>query len=96
MSGLRRCCYTLLTLALVSCTSATRITMPDGRQGYAVACTDRLLTWEDCFERADEICKGHSYDIFTQKGQESALVASEPQHLADVPATARRLVIVCK
>jgi len=86
----------LLILALTGCTSTTRITMPDGRQGFAVACTERLLTWEDCFERADEICGGHSYEIFTQAGAESAFVASEPQHLADVPAEARRLVIICK
>jgi hypothetical protein len=55
-----------------------------------------MLSWEDCFERAAEICGGRSYDVFTQAGDESALVAAEPQHLSDKTTKTRSMVIACK
>jgi len=86
----------LLVCAWAGCTSAKPITTPDGRQGYTVECSGSVLTWEDCFERADELCKGRNYDVYTQPGEESPLIASEPQHLRDNPTTHRRMVIACK
>src|SRR5262247_1486508 len=47
----------LLVLALAGCTSIKPITLPDGRQGYTVDCSGRVLTWEDCFTQADLFCK---------------------------------------
>ena len=85
-----------LVLALASCTSAKPITTPDGRPGYTVECSGSVLTWEDCFERADALCQGRSYDVYTRPGEESPLIASEPQHLRDNPTTNRRMVIACK
>lgn len=90
------CLVVLLTLALTGCTAATPVTTPDGRKGFTVACTGRMMSWEDCFERAAEICGGRSYDVFTRVGEESALVAAEPQHPADTPMQQRRMVIACK
>jgi len=55
-----------------------------------------MLTWEDCFERADLLCKGRSYDVYTRPGEESPLIAAEPQHLRDNPTTNRSMVIACK
>ena len=96
MPALSRCLIVLLTLALTGCTSAKPIATPDGRQGFTVGCSGRILSWEDCFERAAEICGGRSYDVFTHKGDESALVAAEPQNLSDSTATTRSMVIACK
>ena len=53
-------------------------------------------TWEDCFERADLLCKGRNYDVYTRPGEESPLIAAEPQHLRDNPTTTRSMVIACK
>ena len=93
-------CYSLLVatlvLALAGCTSAKPITTPDGRQGYTVECSGTVLTWDDCFERADDLCKGRGYDVFTRPGEESPLIASEPQHLRDNPTTNRKMVIACQ
>ena len=86
----------LLGLALAGCTSAKPIATPDGRQGYSVDCSGSVLTWEDCFERADLLCKGRNYDVYTRPGEESPLIAAEPQHLRDNPTTNRRMVIACK
>ena len=86
----------LLVLALAGCTSIKPITLPDGRQGYTVDCSGRVLTWEDCFERADLLCKGRNYDVYTRPGEESPLIAAEPQHLRDHPTTTRSMVIACK
>ena len=55
MPRLFRLLVTTLVLALAGCTSAKQITTPDGRQGYTVGCSGSVLSWEDCFERADEI-----------------------------------------
>ena len=96
MSPLARCLVALLGLVLAGCTSAKPITTPDGRQGYTVECSESVLTWEDCFERADLLCKGRNYDVYTQPGEESPLIAAEPQHLRDNPTTNRRMVIACK
>jgi hypothetical protein len=85
-----------LVLALAGCTSAKPLTTPDGRQGYTVECSGRVLSWEDCFARADDICRGRNYDVFTRVGEEGALIAAEPQHLHDSPTTNRRMVIACK
>ena len=64
--------------------------------GLCVECSGRLLSWEDCFERAAEVCKGESYDVFTRVGEQSALVAAEPQHLSSSTTTSRSMVIACK
>jgi hypothetical protein len=86
----------LLVLALAGCTSIKPITLPDGRQGYTVDCSGRVLTWEDCFAQADLFCKGQTYDVYTRPGEESPLIASEPQEIRANPTTTRRMVIVCK
>ena len=96
MSPRARCLVALLGLVLAGCTSAKPITTPDGRQGYTVACSGSVLTWEDCFERADLLCKGRNYDVYTRPGEESPLIAAEPQHLRDNPTTTRSMVIACK
>jgi hypothetical protein len=85
-----------LLLTLSACTSTTPMTLPDGRKGFLVACTEEVLSWEDCFERAGEICRGQPYDVFVRPGKEGALVAAEPQHLHDIPASNRRMVIACR
>ena len=85
-----------LVLALAGCTSATPIATPDGHQGYTVECSGTVLTWDDCFERADALCKGRGYDVFTRPGEESPLIASEPQHLRDNPTMNRTMVIACQ
>jgi hypothetical protein len=96
MPPLARLLVALLGLALAGCTSAKPITTPDGRQGYTVECSGSVLTWEDCFERADLLCKGRSYDVYTRPGEESPIIAAEPQHLRDNPTTNRSMVIACK
>ena len=93
---LSRLLVATLVLALAGCTSAKQMTTPDGRQGYTVGCSGSVLSWEDCFERADEICKGRNYDVFTRVGEEGALIAAEPQHLHDSPTHTRSMVIACK
>ena len=85
-----------LVLALAGCTSAKPLTTPDGRQGYTVECSGTVLTWDDWFERAEELCKGRNYDVYTRPGEESPLIAAEPQHLRDNPTTTRSMVIACK
>ena len=96
MARLSRLLVATLVFALAGCTAAKPITTPDGRQGYTVECSGRLLSWEDCFERAAEICKGESYDVFTRVGEQSALVDAEPQHLSSSTTTSRSMVIACK
>ena len=96
MLPLSRLLAATLVLALAGCTSAKPLMTPDGRRGYTVDCSERLLTWEDCFEQADELCKGRNYNVFTRVGEQSALVAAEPQHLRDSPTTRRSMVIACK
>ena len=86
----------LLGLALAGCTSAKPSMTPDGRQRYTVACSGSVLPWEDCFERPDLLCKGRSYDVYTRPGEESPLIAAEPQHCRDNPTTNRCMVIACK
>ena len=96
MAHLSRLLVATLVFALASCTAAKPITTPDGRQGYTVGCSGSVLSWEDCFERAAEICEGRSYDVFTRVGEEGALVAAEPQHLHDRTTPNRSMVIACK
>jgi hypothetical protein len=91
-----RLLVTTLVLALAGCTAAKPITTPDGRQGYTVECSGSVLSWEDCFARADDLCRGRNYDVFTRAGEEGALMAAEPQQLHDSPTTTRRMVIVCQ
>jgi len=96
MPRLYRLLVAILVLALAGCTSAKQITTPDGRQGYTVGCSGSVLSWEDCFERADDLCRGRNYDVFTRVGEEGALVAAEPQNLRDSATNNRSMVIACK
>lgn len=96
MPTLARGLVALLMLVLTGCTSAKPITTPDGREGFTVGCAGRLMSWEDCFERAAQMCGGRSYDVFTHAGEESALVAAEPRHFADKTTQTRSMVIACR
>jgi hypothetical protein len=96
MPRLYRLLVATLVLALAGCTSTKPIATPDGRQGYTVGCSGSMLSWEDCFERAAELCGGRSYDIFTSVGEQGAIVAAEPQHLAGSTTKSRSMVIACK
>src|SRR5262245_48146918 len=85
-----------LVLALAGCASATRMTTPDGRQGYTVECSGAMQDWDACFVRADQLCKEQGYDLFRQAGEENALIASEPSHFRAHPTTHRTMVIACR
>ena len=84
---LSRLLVATLVLALAGCTSAKQMTTPDGRQGYTVGCSGSVLSWEDCFERADEICKGRNYDVFTRVGEEARLLPLNRSTSTTIPRT---------
>jgi len=55
-----------------------------------------VLTWEDCFERADLLCKGRSYDVYTGRARKPDHPLPSRSTSATIPTTNRRMVIACK
>jgi hypothetical protein len=45
-----------LTATLAGCVSSRLLTLPDGRQGFAIKCNGHLHDMGDCYAKAGEMC----------------------------------------
>jgi hypothetical protein len=51
-------------IALLSgCATASKIYLPDGRQGTLIKCSGWANSWGNCQEKAGELCGARGYDV---------------------------------
>jgi hypothetical protein len=69
-------------LLVGACVNSTPIHTADGRQGHAISCSGAGLygtyvaSWNQCFERAGEICGARGYDILSKSDETGVLGGS--------------------
>jgi hypothetical protein len=93
-------------LLLGACVNSTPIHTADGRQGHAISCSGAGLygtyvaSWNQCFERAGEICGTRGYDILSKSDETGVLGGSSYNQYgggASVSTSKNRSMVVrCK
>ena len=81
---------------LAGCVTQKPLYLPDGRQGYAIECSGNGQTWNECFQRAGEICKGAGYQVVNQNGDAGTVVTGSQYGVVGGTVQKRGLVIACK
>ncbi|MBO0765697.1 MAG: hypothetical protein J2P50_14070 [Hyphomicrobiaceae bacterium] len=91
---------------LAGCVSSTPIHTADGGQGHAISCSGAGLygtyvaSWNQCLERAGEICGARGYDILTKSEETGVLGGSSYNQYgggASVSTSKNRSMVVrCK
>lgn len=77
-----------LALALTSCATSKAVYTPDGKQGHALQCGGTAMTWNDCQEKAGQICGSKGYEVLDRQENTSYVLGS--------PAISRTMLIACK
>lgn len=86
----------VLTLALASCATQKTVYLPDGRQGYSIACSGAALTWEMCYDKAGQICQIRGYDIVSKTDEQGAVVSGSQWGVFGGSTYNRSIMIACK
>ncbi len=76
------------------------VSLPDGRQGYAVRCNGNRQGWADCMNKAGEVCKQGAYDVYTQDAStgQFSQVTGGPGGLQgyNLPVRHREMIFACR
>lgn len=56
-------------LSLTGCTIAMPTYGPDGREAHVIQCTGAGLTWNNCLQKAGEICGRRGYNVIERNGE---------------------------
>jgi hypothetical protein len=91
-SPMKHISLVLFALIINACASSNTAVTADGKVEHHVYCSGFMYSWDDCYEKASEICGAKAYDVLQKYEDEGAFVAYEnAQELPD-----RRLIIRCK
>tara|TARA_B110000305_G_C19131824_1_gene489295 strand:- start:83 stop:307 length:225 start_codon:yes stop_codon:yes gene_type:complete len=74
-------------MIIISCTTASEITLPSGAKGIVVSCSGTANSWAGCYKKASTSCPS-GYNIL-EKDEERVFIV-------DSPGINRTLVISCK
>jgi hypothetical protein len=78
-------------VALLSgCATATKVYMPDGRQGTLLSCPGWANSWGECQKKAGDLCGSRGYDIADQH-EETVYIGIFHQ-----PKPIRQMTVTCK
>lgn len=83
-------------LLLSACTTQKVMYLPDGRQGYAIECSGTAQTWNECYTRAGEICKGSGYEVLSKNGEQGQVISGSQYAVFGGTVQKRAMVIACK
>lgn len=73
---------------LVGCATAKTVYTPDGRQGHAIQCGGTAMTWNECQEKAGQICGTSGYEVLDRQENTSYVIGSA--------SISRTMLISCK
>lgn len=90
-------------LTLSGCTTALPTYGPDGRQAHVIQCTGAGLTWNNCLQKAGDICGTRGYDVIERNGERvtttavAAAGSSEGQTVLSASSDSQRtMMVACK
>jgi hypothetical protein len=83
-------------LVLGACTTSKPIYLADGREGHTVNCSGKELNWDNCYQKAGEICEARGYQIISRdESQDTSMTGTQFGFIGGTN-TGRVLVIACK
>ncbi|OYY83326.1 MAG: hypothetical protein B7Y46_15805 [Acidovorax sp. 28-64-14] len=62
--------------AISGCTPTSAVRLPDGGEGFTIACGGTLRSWASCYEAAGEKCGARGYDIINKSSDTTIDTAS--------------------
>lgn len=74
----------LVVVAISGCTPTSKVRLPDGGEGFTIACGGTMRSWASCYEAAGEQCGSRGYDILNRSSD------------ATIDTTSRSMLIKCK
>ena len=84
----------LSPLILIGCAATPKVVaLPDGSQGYSVACNGNALTISDCMNAAAKHCGGRYTVIAQESGTAGGIIA--PAGNLVIPVSRRSLIYRC-
>lgn len=98
---MKRAILMFAILLLTGCATSEKITLPDGRAGYAIECGG-YTTWTDCLKKAGELCGSDGYHVHGRSesvGQSPLFAPTDQGYMAfagTVPNDKRMMVISCR
>lgn len=82
----------LFVSVIYACATSSGVYTADGEVEHSIYCSGSAYSWEDCYDKASEICGAKEYDVLQKYEDEGAFAAY--QSALDLPD--RRLIIQCK
>ena len=86
----------LLAAALSGCATVSQVYAPSGAVGYNVDCSGDFGTWNQCYEKAGEICGARGYNIESKTDQPVEITSWNKQGGSSYTSGYRSILIVCK
>jgi hypothetical protein len=86
----------IAVIGLSACAVASRTVAPDGRQAISINCSGAALAWNQCYEKAGDMCP-HGYDIISKDGDGgNAMAGGGSGWFGGGVSNTRTLFIACK
>ncbi len=82
----------LVSLTMVGCASANKITLSSGESGFAINCSGTVVSISKCYEKAGTVCP-NGYDIISLYNQ-SGVMTNVDGNLLNT--SDKGMVIQCK
>ncbi|MCL2029783.1 MAG: hypothetical protein FWG97_05150 [Deltaproteobacteria bacterium] len=96
MKKLLPCAFFALFAFIVSgCVSSRLVVGPDGTAHHSIDCSGDGFTWNDCLERAGELCGGQGYTVVERTGENRPTLTVGRDILTAGIAAERTMLIKC-
>lgn len=83
-------------LPLTGCISSKQLIGPSGQPAYAISCNGGPNSWNDCFERAGEICGAKGYELLERNGEVVSAIGGSANGFAGGTGLRRSMMVACK
>lgn len=86
----------LLLLLLAGCATAKTTHMPDGSIGHSINCSGGALSWNQCYEKAGDLCKTQGYEVIAGGSDQNTVIAGNQYGLYGGASMTRSMLVKCK
>ena len=87
--------FALFALIISGCVSSKPVVGPDGTTHYSLDCSGDGFTWNDCLERAGELCGAQGYFVVAKTDENRPTLTVGRDTLTAGVAAERTMLIKC-
>jgi hypothetical protein len=88
-----------IAISMLACATPKPVYLPDGRQGFAIDCSDNNFAgagWNACYSHAGKACGARGYDIISRQGNQQSSAFGNAYGMSAGTREIRELVVACK